>query len=185
MYYHHQQASASRVIHAHFIATIFLLSKQSPSRWADGWPKYVEDDTLVHETIVVIVYIKLLIIYQFKCLSATVHSTHSAPPTPVLWNASFLYSKMKWEARCEQQIKGLEWNIRGMLYVLTNMPQSHGRTRHNEWAISTWHAAPCPCTMYVQLPPSCYTEHHISPCRWRTAQWNTQSRYLPWHRTGT
>jgi len=66
LYYRHQQASASRAIHAHFIAIIFMLSKKSPSRWADDWPKYVGDDTLVHETIVIIVYIQLLISHQFK-----------------------------------------------------------------------------------------------------------------------
>ena len=66
LYYHHQQASASRVIHAHFIAIIFMLSKKSSSRWTDDWPNYVGDDTLVHETIVIIVYIQLLISHQFK-----------------------------------------------------------------------------------------------------------------------
>jgi len=66
LYYHHQQVSASGVIYSHFITIIFLLSKKSPSRWPDDWPNYVGDDTLVHETIVIIVFIQLLINHQFK-----------------------------------------------------------------------------------------------------------------------
>ena len=178
LYYRHQEVSASGVIHTHFVAIIFLLPKKSPSRWPNDWLKYVGDDTLVRETIVIIVYTQLLINHQFKRLSATLHSTHSTYLVfySVLWTVSFLYSKMRWEAKCEQQIKGLEWNFHGMLYVLTNMPQSHDRTQHNESTNNAWHAAPCPYIMYVNLPPNCHTEHLINPYRWCTAQWNTSKQ---------
>jgi hypothetical protein len=65
LYYRHQQVSASGVIHAHFIAIIFLLSKKSPSKLPDDWSKYVGDDTLVHETTVITV-LQPLINHQFK-----------------------------------------------------------------------------------------------------------------------